>query len=383
MSHNYHIPTLPLAADLETREILRQVNLASRRLAELKGVANVMPNEDILLQTLTLQEAKDSSAIENIVTTQDEIFKAELSVKEFMVSIATKEVLNYRAAMQEGFREVRRSKLLTNKTILHIQERLEKNNAGFRALPGTTLQNAQQEVVYTPPQSAEEVKALMANLEKFINEPDICELDPLIKLAIIHHQFESIHPFYDGNGRTGRIVIVLYLVLNDLLDLPILYLSRYINRHKVDYYRRLQAVRDSDGAASDWQAWILFILKGIEETAQSTIQLVNGIADLMTQFKQKLRPLFGRLYKHELLNNLFFHPYTKIEFVARDMQVHRHTAQKYLDKIVDKGLLRKVKVSRSNYYVNMPLCELFIRQGHTKEEAEELIKSFLLEETKG
>ena len=357
----YQIPQLPLPYDLETKAILKQVNLANRKLAELKGVALTIPNEQILISTLTLQEAKDSSAVENIVTTQDDLYKADLNLTEAAINASAKEVLNYRQAMQRGFELARKTKLLTLNDIKKIQQELESNNAGFRSAPGTTLQNQNKEIVYTPPQSKLEIEKAMQNLEQYINDPQMHDVDPLVKMAIIHHQFESIHPFYDGNGRTGRIINILYLVINGLLDLPILYLSRYITHNKGDYYRLIQAVRDNEADNyHEWEQWIMFILKGVEETAEETIRLVKGISQLMADYKTKLRPLFGRLYKHELLNNLFFHPYTKIEFIQKDMMVQRKTAAKYLDIIVENGLLDKVKIGHTNYYINIQLMELFM-----------------------
>ncbi|MBO7478037.1 MAG: Fic family protein [Salinivirgaceae bacterium] len=357
----YQIPKLPLPYDFETKAILKQVNLANRKLAELKGVALTIPNEQILISTLTLQEAKDSSAVENIVTTQDDLYKADLNLTEAAINASAKEVLNYRQAMQRGFELARKTKLLTLNDIKKIQQELESNNAGFRSAPGTTLQNQNKEIVYTPPQSNLEIEKAMQNLEQYINDPQMHDVDPLVKMAIIHHQFESIHPFYDGNGRTGRIINILYLVINGLLDLPILYLSRYITHNKGDYYRLIQAVRDNESDNShEWEQWIMFILKGVEETAEETIRLVKGISQLMADYKTKLRPLFGRLYKHELLNNLFFHPYTKIEFIQKDMMVQRKTAAKYLDIIVENGLLDKVKIGHTNYYINIQLMELFM-----------------------
>lgn len=357
----YIIPTLPLPYDLETKEILRQVNRANRKLAELKGVAQTIPNEQILISSLTLQEAKDSSEVENIVTTQDDLYRAELNLKEAAINASTKEVLNYRQAMQKGFDLVRKNKLLTLNYIKQIQEVLEENKGGFRAGPGTTLQNQHKEVVYTPPQSKVQIEEFMHNLELYINDPDMHDIDPLIKMAIIHHQFESIHPFLDGNGRTGRIIAILYLVINNLLDLPILYLSRYITHNKGEYYRLIQRVRDAgENNQSEWEEWILFILKGVEETAEETIRLIKGMSLLMAEYKNILRPLFGRQYKHELLNNLFYHPYTKIEFIQQDMLVQRKTATKYLDMIVETGLLEKVKIKHTNYYMNVRLIELFM-----------------------
>ena len=284
--------------------------------------------------------------------------------------------MNYRQAMQRGFASVRRTKLLTSNDIKKIQEELESNKAGFRSVPGTFLKNQQGDIVYTPPQDGQIVTILMNNLEKYINEPQLQDIDPLIKMAIIHHQFESIHPFYDGNGRTGRIILILYLIINDLLDLPILYLSRYITHNKGRYYQLIQAVRDKNtDNAKEWEEWILFILKGVEETAEETIRLIQGISKLMAQYKSVLRPLFGRQYKHELLNNLFFHPYTKIEFIEKDMMVQRKTAAKYLDIIVEKGLLDKVKIGHTNYYINIKLMDLFVNHQLDTNEEIDVIES--------
>ena len=378
MGKSYNIPSLPLNFDIESKDILRQVNRANRALAELKGIAATMPNETILISTLTLQEAKDSSEIENIVTTQDDLYKAEIDIEKQLITAATKEVLKYREALQRGFELVRKDSLLTNSRIKDIQMHLEGNRAGFRSQAGTTLKNSKGEIVDIPPQSIDEIERAMANLEAFINHPAMCEVDPLIKMAIIHHQFESIHPFYDGNGRTGRIINVLYLVINGLLDLPILYLSRYITQNKSQYYSLIQAIRDKgENNALEWEEWILFILKGVEQTARDTIQLVRGISKLMQEYKQILRPLFGKNYKHELLNNLFYHPYTKIEFMQRDLMVQRKTASKYLNKMVDEGVLIVVKIGRENYYINQALIALFLNQGSTNPRQGETIESVI------
>lgn len=377
MTESYNIPILPLPYDLETKAVLKQVNLSNRALAELKGVAQNIPNESILINSLTLQEAKDSSEVENIVTTHDDLYRADLDIKQAIISASTKEVLNYRQAMQKGFSLIRQKKLLTNNVIKEIQQVLEENSAGFRSLPGTTLKNAKGEIVYTPPQDKLVVERCMGNLEQYINDPAMSRLDPLIKMTVIHHQFESIHPFYDGNGRTGRIISILYLVANDLLDIPVLYLSRFITHNKSEYYRLLQAIREHTDNAADWEAWILFMLKGVEETSIETIRLVKGIALLMKKYKQKLRPLFGRQYKHELLNNLFFHPYTKIEFIQRDMMVQRKSASKYLEMIVKAGLLEKIRIGRSNYYMNTGLINLFVNHNFSPEGSTESIESVL------
>lgn len=367
----YQIPTMPLGYDFETKPIMKQLSKANRRLAELKGVALTIPNENILLSSVVLQEALDSSAVENIVTTSDELYRADLNLQGEFANAATKEVLKYRQAMRTGFEMVRKNHLLTLKEIKAIQQTLESNNAGFRNVPGTILKSSQGDIVYTPPQDSRDIETYMSNLEKYINIPEMHDIDPLIKVAIIHHQFESIHPFYDGNGRTGRILIILYLVINDLLDLPILYLSRYITHNKGEYYRLIQAIRDTNGDNSkEWEDWILFMLKGIEETAIQTIHLVKSISALMARYKNILRPLFDRQYKHELINNLFFHPYTKIEYMMRDMMVQRKTAAKYLDKIVDSGLLVKMQIGRSNYYINKELMDLFVFQGNRETSGE-------------
>lgn len=362
----YQIPNLPLIIDVETKAVLKQLARSNRALAELKGVAGTIPNENILISSLTLQEAKDSSSVENIITTQDDLYRADLAIKDFTVSPAAKEVQNYREAIFHGFQLVRQHKLLTNNNIISIQNVLKHTKGGFRVTPGTCLKRDDGMIIYEPPQHPEDIVRYMGNLEAFINTPDLSDVDPLVKMAIIHHQFESIHPFSDGNGRTGRIVNILYLVINDLLDLPILYLSRFITHNKGEYYRLLQAVRDCGvDNAKEWEEWILFILKGVEETSIETTVMIKAISKMMADYKAVLKPLFGTTYKHELLNNLFFHPYTKIEFVCHDMGVQRKTGAKYLDMIVAAGLLNKIKIGRENYYINERLFELFLNYSES------------------
>lgn len=377
MAKNYQIPTLPLPYDLETVAVLKQLGKANRKLAELKGIARTIPNENILISTLTLQEARDSSAVENIVTTQDDLYQAGLNNKLSILNPATKEVLRYREAIFEGFTLVRKNRILSNNVIKKVQELVKLNNAGFLTSPSKALVNQNNgRIVYTPPQDIDEVNKYMENLELFINDSEISGLDPLIKMAIIHHQFESIHPFGDGNGRTGRIINILYLVVTGLLDLPILYLSRYITHHKNEYYTLLQAIRDKNiDNAKEWEDWIVFILKGVEETSANTIELVRGISQLIAEYKNILRPLFDKAYKHELINNLFYHPYTKIEYMQNDMMVRRKTAAKYLEKIVQVGLLEKVKKGRENYYVNVRLCNLFLNYSDLTEQKNKTIES--------
>lgn len=365
LKETYKIPKLPLSYDLETKAVLKQLSQSNRWLAELKGMAKTIPNEHILVSTLTLQEARDSSEVKNIVTTQDDLYKASLDISEIIKSPATKEVFNYREAITLGFERLKQKHILTNNVIKEIQERLEHNRAGFRTVPGTKLEDEDKNIIYIPPQDGELIKSAMDNLEAFINDESLSNLDPLIKMAIIHHQFESIHPFYNGNGRTGRIINILYLVVTGLLDYPILYLSRYITHHKTEYYQLIQCIRDKeDDNFAEWEKWVLFMLKGVEETASEAIVLIGEIGKLMSEYKQELRRLFKKLYRQELLNNLFAHPYTKVGFVEHDLMITNKTASRYLDKIVKAGLLEKKKLGRENYYINTRLLNLFINIGN-------------------
>lgn len=350
------MPILPLHVkqDLETKAVLKKLAQAHRALAELKGIITSIPNQSILLETLTLREARESSAIENIISTFDEVYQSSLFSNIF-ASPAAKEVHQYAAALKKGFQLVKQHQLLTNNHILQIQEVVEQNRAGFRKLPGTKLMNDKTgQVVYAPPQDFDTIISLMNNLETFINDDKMMEADPLVKMAIIHHQFESIHPFYDGNGRTGRIINILYLVQKGLLHLPVLYLSQYIIKHKSDYYRLLQEVRDQ----GKWEEWILFMLDGIEKTATASVTLITSIKELMQQYKQQIRSNHSKLYSQDLLNNLFKYPYTKIEFIQNDLQISRSTAIRYLDTLVKAGFLTKHKVGRDNFFLNAKLLKL-------------------------
>ena len=345
---------LPIKQDLETKAVLKKLTQAHRALAELKGIITSIPNQSILLETLTLREARESSAIENIISTFDEVYQSNL-ISNIFASPAAKEVHQYAAALKKGFQLVKEYKLLTNNHILQIQEVVEQNSADFRKLPGTKLMNDKTgKVVYTPPQDLDTIISLMNNLETFINDDKMMEADPLIKMAIIHHQFESIHPFYDGNGRTGRIINILYLVQKGLLHLPVLYLSQYIIKHKSDYYRLLQEVREE----GEWEEWILFMLNGIEKTAAASVTLITSLKELMQHYKQQIRSNHSKLYSQDLLNNLFKYPYTKIEFLQNDLQISRSTAIRYLDTLVKAGFLTKHKVGRDNFFLNTKLFEL-------------------------
>lgn len=354
---NYILPELPPQTDIETKAVLRQTANAHRYLAELKGISKTIPNQAILINTLPLLEAKDSSAIENIITTHDELYRESL-FDDFISNPSAKEVQNYSQALRNGYEKIKATGIFTNNQILEIQANIENNNAGLRKLPGTNLKNdLTGETVYIPPQHHEDIVRLMNNLEQYINNDSTSLVDPLIKMAVIHYQFESIHPFYDGNGRTGRIINILYLVYKGLLDIPVLYLSKYIIRKKSDYYRLLQEVRDKD----NWEEWILFMLQGIIETSSETVSLIQNIRTLMQDYKIRIREKY-KFYSQDLLNNLFFHPYTKIEFLERDLRIHRQTASKYLEELVEGGFLELEKRGKNHFYINRKLYELFRNQ---------------------
>ncbi len=342
-------------ARFDVPEILKALARSSRQLAELKGLAASIPNQGILINALGLQEAKDSSEIENIVTTHDELFKDDLQA-DSASSPTAKEVLRYRQALRLGHERVVNQGLLTCNHIIEIQRELECNQAGFRKLPGTALKDGSGRTIYTPPQDPSEIIRLMSGLERFLNDDRLFDADALIKMALAHHQFESIHPFHDGNGRTGRIVNVLYLVKEGLLDIPVLYLSSHIVRTKSDYYRLLQSVREDDR----WEDWVLYLLQAVESTARQTLGTVQAIKTALMDYKHRIRDEH-RFYSQDLINNLFMHPYTKIESVQRDLAVSRLTASKYLDALTESGLVAKQRIGRSNYYINVTLNQILRR----------------------
>lgn len=340
----------PAPSALDVREVWQALTEAHRHLAELKGLCESLPNSALLIDTLAIQEAKDSSEIENIITTHDELYASQEGGSG---SAAAKEVQHYVAALRVGFDAVRKDGLIRLSTILAVQAEIEHNKAGLRKMPGTVLKNqATGATIYEPPQSAADVARLMADLVDFMHADD--GLDPLLRMAIAHHQFESIHPFYDGNGRTGRILNLLVLLREGLLDFPVLYLSRYITSTKADYYRLLQSTRDT----GLWAEWCVYLIKGVALTARSEIGLIKSLRDLMQQTKERLRAELPKSYSQELLNNLFRYPYTKIEFVQRDLAVSRITAARHLELLAGKGIVRKKKFGRTNFYINQPLFNL-------------------------
>ena len=338
--------------NLKTNKILEQLTVSSRALAELKGYANTIPNMHILINAVTINEAKDSSAIENIVTTHDDIYKV-LTESGFKEENA-KEVVDYRNAIWAGYEQIKKDGFINTNTIVKIQGIIEHNNAGIRKLPGTELKNSLTgETIYTPPQNEEEIRYYLRNLEKFINNNED-GIDPLIKVCLIHYQFESIHPFYDGNGRTGRILNILYLVLNKLIDSPILYLSKYINKTKQEYYKLFNEVRNNN----NFEDWIIYILKGIEITSKETITLIEKIQDEMKNFKEEFRTKLPKIYSKELLESLFYEVYTKIAYIEKACGVTRLTATSYLNQLEEIGLLESEKIGREKIYKNLRLIKL-------------------------
>jgi len=342
----------PLREKVETIEILRQTNKSTAALAELKGIAKTIPNQAMLINAIVLQEARDSSEIENIITTQDELYKA-LTVNKAPVSPETKEVVNYRKAIFHGFDLVKDQGFLKVNDIVSIQQLLVDNTAGIRSTPGTVLKNEKTgEVVYTPPQDKAEITELLTNFINHFNQQD--DLSPLINLAILHFQFESIHPFYDGNGRTGRILNILYLILNELIDVPILYLSSYIIDNKAEYYRLL----NQTNRLGKWEEWIMFMLKAVESTSKDTIRRISDIKNQLDLTIIKVQEESPKVYRKELVELLFEQPYSKIEFVVNKLGVERKAASRYLKELENIGILESQKVGRETLYINKELIEI-------------------------
>jgi Fic family protein len=348
------LPILPPKQSwVESIAILKQESKSAVALAELKGLTNTLPNPNILINAVILKEAQASSGIENVITTQDKLYQA-LYAKSTKPDVATKEVLRYREALLMGTLLIKEKGFLNTNGVISIQKELEENDAGLRKLPGTALVNdLTNEVIYTPPDNFDTISDLMKNLEVYLNN-DEDDVSPLIKLAIQHYQFESIHPFYDGNGRTGRIINVLYLILKGLLNEPVLYLSSYIIQNKGGYYRLLQEVRTKN----NWEDWILYILKGIEQTALSTIGQINKINNLFSESQKLVQEKLPRIYSKDLIEQLFIHPYCKIEFLVGNLKLNRKTAGGYLKNLEEIGILKSENKGKEVIYVNVKLYKL-------------------------
>jgi Fic family protein len=348
------LPLLPPKENIETNAILKKTVTAGRALAELKGLGKTIPNQAMLLNTIVLQEAQSSSEIENIITTTDALFRA-LTVKTSQVDAATKEVLRYREALSEAYRTLKKRPLLTTNLFIKIYQTIKENRAGIRSVPGTTIANAATgEVIYIPPVGESLIRDKLKNLEDYIHAENA--VDPLVKLAVIHYQFEAIHPFTDGNGRTGRILNILFLVMKDLLDFPVLYLSKYIIGNKNDYYRILRNVTTK----RDWEPWILFMLEAVERTAIHTRKKIISIRDVIEKtLKVAKEKLPARVYSKELIELLFHQPYTKGQFLVDAGIAERQTAAEYLKELEKIGVLKSHKVGKENLYLNVKLFKLF------------------------
>lgn len=344
----------PQEIDLETKAVLKKVNTANRALGELKGWSPHQSNPYLLLQSLILQEAKASSEIENVVTTNDELYQA-YSVEDLKnVSPATKEVLHYREALWAGYHAIEK-KPLGISIFRDLFQTIKQIDGDVRSVPGTKLKNDFGEVVYTPPDNRDTIIRRLSNLEIYINDPKD-DLDPLIRLALIHYQFECIHPFPDGNGRTGRIINVLYLVQEHLLTYPILYMSRYIISNKSAYYRLLQGVTER----KEWEPWILYILDAVEKTSIHTLHLLKGIYQAQQDMEREIRERFPNIPSHEVCEVLFEQPYCKIRFLVDRDIAKTQTASKYLSQLADAGMLGRIKAGREVYYINKALFRLLI-----------------------
>ena len=338
---------------IETKAVLRKEAQARQALAELRGFAPVIPNQNILISAIVLSEAKESSAIENIITTQDELYK-NLAINPGKFDPSTKEVLNYREALYKGFEIVKKKALIRVSDIIKIQEIIVENNAGIRRLPGTSLVNdATGKVVYTPPQDFREISDLLGNFCEYFNSNDN-EENSLWKMALLHYQFESIHPFYDGNGRTGRILNILYLILKNYLSSPILYLSSYIIKTKTNYYTLLSETRKK----KNYEPWILYILDGIEKTAIQTLEKIRAIKGLMESTIESAKIKCPKIYSKELVEAIFENPYSKIDFLVKKLSVNRKTASKYLKELEREKFLSHLQAGKEILYINKNLMEI-------------------------
>ncbi len=327
---------------------------ANRLLAELKGFCQTLPNPQLLLNTIVLQESKESSAIENIVTTQDELYKATL-MGDLVKNQAAREVLQYRQAMYWGMEQLQRNGIITTNLLVGIMQKIRFSNDNIRKNPGTKLSNPLTgKVVYTPPEREDIIRTKLAALERFINDPEASSLDPLIKMALIHYQFEAIHPFSDGNGRTGRILNILYLIQQELIGLPVLYLSKYIIENKADYYRLLREVTEDE----NWAEWVLYVINGVAGTAQTTLQKIRNILALKESAEKEIKVAMGNTASKELVELLFSYPYIKISVLEDYGIAKRQTASNYLKKIEQTGWVTGIKVWKEVYYINTRLIDI-------------------------
>ncbi|MDR3614462.1 MAG: Fic family protein [Candidatus Obscuribacterales bacterium] len=345
------LPDLPPAHDLETIPILKKCISAASALAELKGVGEQIPNQELLIRTLGLQEARVSSEIENIVTTTDDLYRA-LADSVNKADPSAKEVLRYQDALAIGFKAIEQSPILSTNLFTQIVSAIKQQDMQVRKLTGTKIVNSQAEIVYTPPEGESVIRNKLANLERFIHADDA--IHPLVKLGVIHYQFEAIHPFTDGNGRTGRIINILYLVQQNLLSVPVLYLSRYLIEHKSAYYAGLRSITEEQ----QWEPWVLFILDAVETTARATMEKILAIKRLMLEIGEEVHRKLPNVYSKDLIELLFFQAYVKNRFLEEANIAKRQTASTYLKSLEEIGVLTSVKLGRENYYINRRLLNL-------------------------
>ena len=344
------LPALPPTAEVETAAVLKKAISASRALAELKGTAARMPNQAILIDSLVLQEARASSEIENILTTNDELYKAA-SDEAQPASAEAKEVLRYRQALNHGFRQIESRPLATG-LFIEIAQIIKQTEFGVRRTPGTRIANSRHETIYTPPEGEAVIRDKLSDLERFLHADD--GMDVLVKMALAHYQFEAIHPFPDGNGRTGRILNILYLVERGLLNLPVLYLSRYIIDHKPAYYEGLRRVTE-DGA---WVDWVLYMLDAVEQTSLRTHRQITDMLALMESVRERVQRDAPGVYSKDLIEQIFRQPYCKIQFLERAGMGTRQTCSKYLRELERLGVLHGRKFGREMYFINVALFDL-------------------------
>ncbi|HEZ6367470.1 TPA: Fic family protein [Neisseria meningitidis] len=363
------LPPLPPKQDIESKTILKRCIAARASLARLKQAAELIPNQAMLINTLPVMEARASSEIENIVTTTDKLFQS-LQMDTERQDPATKETLQYRTALFAGYESLTSRPLCTQTAIMVCNAIKHPYEMAIRKTGGTALKGGNSgNVVYTPPEGEETIRGKLANWERFIHESG--DLDPLIIMAAAHYQFEAIHPFTDGNGRTGRILNSLLLIEKGLLDLPILYLSRYIIENRADYYRLLLGVTERQ----DWESWIIYILDGVADTADWTVSKIDAIRRLFEQTRQHIRTHAQGIYTHELVNLLFEQPYTRIANLEAAGIAKRQTASKYLKELSDIGVLQEIVIGRDKLFIHPRLMELLRGEGNSFTSFQSLVKA--------
>lgn len=351
------LPLLPPAQDIETKAILKRCIEASRRLEGLRQAAKRVPNQDVLINSIPLREARDSSAIENIVTTNDKLFRFA-NIGPEHADPATREILRYRTALRNGFDNLK-NRPLTVQTALAICRTIKDYDIDVRSIPGTTLENKTTgEVIYTPPEGANLIRDKLSNWERFLH--DEVAIDPIVRMAVAHYQFEAIHPFADGNGRTGRALNILYLIDKQLLDLPILYLSQHINAHRDTYYKLLAGVT----ASAAWEPWVLFMLDAVEQTAKWTTEKINAIEALMEDTSRHVKAAHPIVHSHELIELLFTQPYCRVTDLVRQDVASRNTASRYLRQLAGDGILQQKKEGREILYINTKFLDLLKSDKH-------------------